>query len=398
VSLAEIGRTTLTPVYVYDARSLRETCQSFARGFQSHPHTIHYALKANSTLPLVRLLRRLGCGADANSGGEIEVALRAGYLPSQIIFTGVGKTDDELDRAITLGVAAINAESEGELRRIDAISRSRGTRTRVAVRMNPDIDARSHPHISTALATSKFGVPIADVRDLYRRARACESLVLAGLHVHVGSQILELGPLERAARTAVALARDLKDDGIELEHLDLGGGLGVSYDGRPAPSADEYAAAILPVIRDSGLHLVLEPGRVLVAGAGVLLARVVDLKDAPNGKHLAVLDAGMTELIRPAMYGAYHRIEPVTLSGGDATTYDFVGPICESSDVMGRDRTMPALSPGDLVAVLDTGAYGSVMASNYNRRLMPPEVLIEEGSWRIIRRRQTIDDLLALEE
>jgi diaminopimelate decarboxylase len=397
VPLGEIAASTGTPVYVYSARAIREACESLDRAFASHPHAIHYALKANSTLAIVRLLRRLGCGADANSGGEIEVALRAGYLPAQIVFTGVGKTDDELDRAVTLGVSAINAESEGELRRLDAIARRRGARVRVAIRVNPDVDARSHPHISTALATSKFGVPIAEARDLFRRVRGCEGLALAGLHVHVGSQILDLAPLAAAARAAVTLAAELRGDGIALEHLDLGGGLGISYDGRPAPSADDYAAAILPIVSASGLPLVLEPGRALVARAGALVSRVIDLKDAPNGRHLAVLDAGMSELLRPAMYGAYHRIEPVTPGARPDTTYDLVGPICESSDVLGRERTMPALSPGDLVAVLDAGAYGSVMASNYNRRLLPPEVLVEDGSWRVIRRRQTIDDLVALE-
>jgi diaminopimelate decarboxylase len=398
VSLADIARSTLTPLYVYSACAIRDTCRELQRAFASTPHAIHYALKANSTLAIVRLIRRLGCGADANSGGEVEVALRAGFLPSQIVFTGVGKTDDELDRAITLGVAAINAESEGELRRIDAIARRRGTRVRVAIRVNPEIDAETHPHISTALATSKFGVPIAGARDLFRRVRGCEGLALAGVHVHVGSQILDLAPLERAARAAVDLARSLRDDGIEIEHLDLGGGVGISYDGRPAPTAEQYASVVLPLVREAGLQLVLEPGRLLVARAGVLVARVVDVKDAPDGRHLAILDAGMTELLRPALYGAYHRIEPVTPSAGEATTYDLVGPICESSDVLGRDRTMRALATGDLVAILDAGAYGSVMASNYNRRLTPSEVLVDDGSWRIIRRRQSIDDLLALEE
>ena len=398
VRLGEIAERTGTPVYVYSAGAIRRTYEALDRAFADQPHTIHYALKANSTLALVRLLRRMGSHVDANSGGEIEVALRAGFLPSQIVFTGVGKTDDELDRAVTLGVSAINAESPRELQRIDAIAGKHGTRMRVAIRVNPDIDARSHPHISTALPTSKFGVPLADARALYRSLRECAGLALVGVHMHVGSQILDLEPLTNAAHAAVGLIRELREDGIEIEHLDLGGGLGISYDGRSAPSAEEYAAAILPIVRGTGLHLILEPGRALVGPAGALIARVVDLKDAPNGKHLVVLDAGMSELLRPAMYGAYHRIEPVIPSAGPDIVYDIVGPICESSDVLGRDRSLPALGPGDLVAVLDTGAYGSVMASNYNRRVLPAEVLIEDGSWRVIKRRQTIEDMVALEE
>jgi diaminopimelate decarboxylase len=299
---------------------------------------------------------------------------------------------------VTLGVSAINAESAHELERIDAIARRRATRMRVAIRVNPDIDAASHPHISTALPTSKFGVPIAGARELYRSMADRAGLALVGLHMHVGSQILDLDPLIRAAQAAVRLADELERDGIRLEHLDLGGGLGISYDHRPVPSVEDYGAAIGPIVRPTGLHLIVEPGRALVAAAGALVARVVDLKDAPNGKHLAVVDAGMSELLRPAMYGAYHRIEPVVPSGRPDVVYDVVGPICESSDVLGRDRAMPGLGAADLVAVLDVGAYGSVMASNYNRRVLPPEVLTEDGSWRVIRRRQTIDELVALEE
>ncbi len=398
VPLGDIAEAVGTPVYVYSAALITRTYQALDRALADRPHSIHYAFKANSTLAIVRLLRRLGSGADVNSGGELEVALRAGFLPADIVFTGVGKTDDELDRAVTLGVSAINAESAHELERIDAIARRRGTRMRVAIRVNPDIDAESHPHISTALPTSKFGVPISGARELYRSLSDRDGLALAGLHIHIGSQILDLAPLTRAAHAAVHLAEELRSDGIPLEHIDLGGGLGISYDGRPAPSVEEYAAAVGQIVLPTGLHLIVEPGRALVAGAGALLTRVVDLKDAPNGKHLAVVDAGMSELLRPAMYGAFHRIEPVVPSDRGDVVYDVVGPICESSDVLGRDRPMPALRAADLVAVLDVGAYGSVMASNYNRRVLPPEVLIEAGSWRVIRRRQTIDELVALEE
>jgi diaminopimelate decarboxylase len=338
-----------------------------------------------------------GSAADANSIGEIDLALRAGFAPSDIVFTGVGKAPEELERAVVLGLKAINAESAGELERIDQTAQAHGTRARVALRVNPDIDSLTHPHISTGLRRNKFGVPLEQARALCRRTAERQGLHLVGLHAHLGSQIVTLGPLARSAATLVELARQLSDDGIRLEHLDLGGGLGISYDGSPVPTSADYAAAILPIVRQSGLALALEPGRAIVGAAGVLVARVVDLKEYPGGQRFAVLDAGMTELIRPALYGAFHRIEPVVSRVGLAVRYDIVGPVCESSDVFGQDRLLPPVAVGDLMAVLDAGAYGSAMASTYNRRPLPAEVLVDGGRWSVIRRRQTIDDLVALE-
>ena len=397
VPLSRIAEAEGTPLYVYSAATIVARYRAIDDAFASYPHSLHYALKANSTLAIARLLRTLGSNADANSGGEIEVALRAGFIPPQIVFTGVGKTQDELERAIELEVKSINVESAGELERIDALSRARGTRTRVALRVNPDIDARSHPHISTGLRTNKFGIALDGARDIARRFGGCEGLEIVGLHAHVGSQITNLDPLARAARALVTLARELQDDGVRVEHLDLGGGLGVSYDGSPVPTARDYAEALLPEIRASGLTLILEPGRNIMAPAGALLSRVVDVKGQPGEKLFAVLDAGMTELIRPMMYDAFHRIEPVEPSNAPEALADVVGPLCESSDTIGRDRRIPRPEVGDLFAVLDAGAYGSVMASNYNRRPMPAEVLVDNGTCSVIRRRQTIDDLVALE-
>ena len=398
VSLVELADAEGTPLYVYSASTIAARYRAIDEAFRGYPHSIHYALKANSTLGIARLLRSLGAAADANSGGEIDVALRAGFIPEQIVFTGVGKTPAELAQAIDLGVSTINAESEGELDRIDRLARERGTRVRVALRVNPDIDARSHPHISTGLKVNKFGVPADAVRDICRRFAAREGLEFAGLHTHVGSQITDLDPLKRAATTIVGLAKELKDDGITIDHLDLGGGLGVSYDGAEVPSAQDYATALLPIVRDSGLALILEPGRHIVGPAGALLSRVVDIKDRPDGKAFVIIDAGMTELLRPMLYGAFHRIEPVLCApSSDQIVADIVGPLCESSDTLGKDRRLARPQPGDLFAVLDAGAYGAVMASNYNRRTMPAEVLVHGGHWSVIRRRQTIDDLLALE-
>jgi len=392
VPLAAIAATHGTPLYVYSAATIAERYRAIDAAFAGYPHSIHYALKANSTLAITRLLRSLGSHADANSGGEIDVALRAGILPSHIVFTGVGKTSAELGYAIDLGVRSINVESAGEIERIDALSGERQVRTKIAIRVNPDVDARTHPHISTGLKTNKFGIPIGDVRALVAVTRGRPNVEVVGLHAHLGSQITTMEPLARGARALVDLARELATDGVRIEHLDIGGGLGVSYDGSPVPGPAEYAAAVLPILRESGLAVVLEPGRHIMAPAGVLLTSVVDIKSG-----FVVMDAGMTEIIRPMMYNAFHRIEPVVVTDADPLTADIVGPLCESSDTLGKNRTVPRPRVGDLYAVLDAGAYGSVMASNYNRRLLPAEVMVEGGEARVIRRRQTLEDVLALE-
>ena len=280
--LDTIARDLGTPAYVYDEAGIRQAFTALDAALAPYPHALHYALKANSTLAIARLLRELGSEADANSVGEIEVALRAGFIPEQIVFTGVGKTPDELERAIALGVKAINAESAGELARIAAIARRLGTQARVAVRVNPDIDARSHPHISTGLRTNKFGVPIEEAPSLYRGIAREPSLEACGIHLHLGSQITTLEPLARAAARVVALVEELRGDGIVLDHVDLGGGLGISYDGAPVPGLEEYARTMAGAIGPLGLRLMLEPGRALVGASGVLLTRVVDVKEYPG--------------------------------------------------------------------------------------------------------------------
>jgi diaminopimelate decarboxylase len=397
VPLADIAAIIGTPSYVYSAASIRSAWRRFDAAFAGVPHTIHYALKANSTLALLRLLRGLGSGADANSWGEIEVALRAGFIPEQLVFTGVGKTPDELRAAVPLGLRSINAESPGEVARIDGLAQSLGTRARVAVRLNPDIEAGAHPHISTGRRINKFGVPIELGRDLYRKMSGMSGLQPVGLHAHIGSQIAGVAPLRQAAEALAAFAADLREDGIALEHIDLGGGLGISYDGAATATIEDYAAAVLPAVAPTGLTVLIEPGRAIVGSSGVLLARVVDVKAYADAKPFVVLDAGMTELIRPALYGAYHRIEPVKPRAGARRICDVVGPLCESSDVVGSDRDLAPVEVGDLVAVFDAGAYGSTMASNYNRRPLPCEALIDDGAWTVIRRRQTVDEMVANE-
>jgi diaminopimelate decarboxylase len=397
VSVQAIAAQVGTPVYIYSANAIREAYRSIDDAFGSYPHAIHYALKANSTLALVRLLRSMGSRADANSGGEIRVALRAGFAPADIVFTGVGKTREEHEFAIAQGVGTINAESAGELDRLAGLGRAVGTDAPVALRVNPDIDAKSHPNISTGLKSNKFGVPLEEARQIYRDRRALKGIRFVGVHIHIGSQITTAEPLRRAAAALTSLALELRDDGVGLEHVDLGGGLGIAYEGRPMITAAEYAAAVLPELRRAGIPVVLEPGRAVVGHAGALVAQVVDTKRYPDGRQFAVLDAGMTELMRPALYGSFHRILPVVPRAGAGLPLDIVGPICESSDVFARERDTPPLNVDDLVAILDTGAYGAVMASNYNRRMLAPEVLVDAGEWRVIRRRQTLDDVLALE-
>jgi len=398
IPVAEIARATGTPVYIYSAALVREAHAAFDAAFEGYAHAIHYALKANSTLAILRLLRELGAGADANSGGEIEAALRAGFEPPQIVFTGVGKTREELDHAVSLGLKAINIESDGEADRIDALARARGVRARVALRVNPDIEASTHAHISTGQRFNKFGVPIDAAAPLLRRLAARPGLEVVGLHVHLGSQILDVGPLGSAAWALAGLAREVRDAGLRLEHIDLGGGLGIGYEGDVHGSPAEYASAVLPAVRETGLHLLLEPGRFLVAPAGILVGRVADTKSYAGSPRFVILDTGMTELIRPMLYEAFHRIVAVTPRDGMRQEYEVVGPLCETSDTLGHKRELGPVEVDDLIAVLDAGAYGFVMASNYNRRRMPAEALVDGGTWRVVRKRQTYGDLFRNEE
>lgn len=400
VPLSAIARAVGTPCHVYSTGLLTGRFQRLERALASIPHRLHYALKANSTLAIVEHLRALGAAADVNSGGELEVALRVGFTPDQIVMTGVGKTPAEIERAVSLGVAAINAESFGEIDRIAAVAESVGRQARIAVRINPDVDAGSHRHISTGSQATKFGVSLHDARAMIREAARHPGLRIVGLHVHVGSQITRsVEPLVRGASVVVALARELMADGLALEHIDLGGGLGIPYRaGESVVSPEDYAAALAPVVADSAPQILFEPGRWIVGPCGVLVTEVVDVKNRPGGGTFVIVDAGMTDLIRPALYEAWHELEPVEPRSGLARPVDVVGPVCETTDTLASARPLPPLEVGDLLVVRDTGAYGAVMASNYNRRPTAAEVLVDEqGGWRVVRRRQTIDDMLQLE-
>ncbi|HUK34383.1 MAG TPA: diaminopimelate decarboxylase [Vicinamibacterales bacterium] len=397
VSLSAIAAAEGTPLYVYSAAMLRHRYRDLDAAFGDYPHAIHYAFKANSTRALVAELRALGSAVDAVSMWEVDVARRVGFEPRQIVFDGVGKSDAELESAVALDLKAINVESIGELQRVEAIAARTGSVARVAIRVNPDIDAKSHPHISTGLKINKFGIPTSDVQTLLPTFGERRAVQLVALHVHVGSQITSMDPIRHAALRLAELAHDAQQARVTLEYLDAGGGLGISYDGGPVPTFRDYATAFVDAIRTTRLPIVVEPGRSIIGPAGALLARVLDLKPRTATSEFAVIDAGMSELMRPALYNAFHLIEPINAKLGGLRQYEVVGPVCESGDVVGRDRMLTPLGVGDLVAVCDAGAYGAVMASNYNRRPLPAEVLVDNGTWRVIRRRQTLADLLALE-
>lgn len=397
VSPAALAAAEGTPLYIYSAALIVDRYRALDAALGAYPHRVHYALKANSTLGIVRLLHSAGSAVDANSGGEMGVARRAGVDPRDIVFTGVGKTAAELEEAVCIGVGAINAESAGEVDRIDRIATARGVRARVAVRINPGIEADSHPGIVTGGPEHKFGVPIEDAGAVCRDAAGRPGLALVGVHAHVGSQLTTLDAVARTATTMARFAQDLRDAGVALEHVDLGGGLGISYDGSPALDVAEYAGTLVEAVAPTGLTLLVEPGRWIVGPAGALVATVVDVKPRRAGRYFVVLDAGMSELLRPALYGAEHRLERLTERAGPDVTCDVVGPICETTDVIRLGQSMPLPEVGDLFLVRDAGAYGSAMASNYNRRALPAEALVEGGAWRMIRRRQTVEDLLACE-
>lgn len=397
VSLEEAARAHGTPLYVYSRRSVEEAYRAYDRAFDRVPHRICYALKANSSHAILKVLAGLGAGADIVSGGEMLAALRAGFPPDRIVFSGVGKTDAEIALGVERGIGEFNAESESEIARISAAATAAGRTVRVSLRVNPDIDARSHPYISTGLRDNKFGVDIKAAAEILRRARLRPGIEITGVQSHIGSQITDLDPLRRAAAELVALSRRLLAEGFALRTIDIGGGLGIDYTSDAPPPVDAFAEAVLPMLAGVNLKVLLEPGRSLVARSGVLLTRVIAVKDN-HGKRFVIVDAGMNDLLRPALYDAFHRIEPVRAGGGTAGAVDVVGPVCETADFLARGRALEGVHPGALLAIRDAGAYGFSMASTYNMRPRPAEALVEDGRLRLIRRRENFDDLVRNEE
>jgi diaminopimelate decarboxylase len=395
VSLTRIAREAGTPVYVYSRALIEESFRRFDAAFGKAPHLVCYAMKANGNLAIAKALAALGAGVDVVSGGELRAAMEAGVPAERIVFSGVGKTDKEILLGAELGILAFNVESERELEKIDEIAGTLGRTARVALRVNPDIDSGSHPYIATGLKHNKFGIDVATARRLASQAARYAHVRFTGLQAHIGSQILEPSPLAQTAVSLAALAKELIAAGLPLETLDLGGGVGVGETEEKSLAPEAYAAAVLPPLTGLSLRILIEPGRSIVARAGALVARVLYIKES-LGKHFVVTDAAMNDLLRPALYAASHPIEPVT-PRGTTFTADIVGPVCETGDFFVRDGTIERPDEGDLLAIKNAGAYGFAMSSNYNFRGRAAEVLVENGSFRIVRRRESYDDLVRLE-
>jgi len=394
VPLDRIADEVGTPCYVYSRRRIEESFREYEAAFGDHPHRVCYAVKANGTLAILEVLARLGAGFDIVSGGELWRVLKAGGDPASIVFSGVGKTAAELEAALEAGVGCIDVESWAEIDRLSAVASRLGRSAPLAVRVNPDVDPNTHPYIATGLRTAKFGIGIDEALDTYRYAASQPGIEVCGVACHIGSQLVDAAPLLDAFRHLLDLVDGLEDAGIAVQHVDAGGGLGIPYDGAPGPDRAGWIRAMLRELDGRGRHaaLYIEPGRSIVGQAGLLMTRVEYLK-AGGGKRFAVVDAGMNDLLRPALYQARHDMLTVRQEGG-GELFDVVGPVCESADVLGTDRRL-ALRPGDLIAALDAGAYGSVMASNYNARPRPAEVLVEGDRFQVIRKRETLEEMAA---
>jgi diaminopimelate decarboxylase len=395
VPVARIAAEVGTPCYVYSRAALRESFRAYARGFGSARHLVCYSVKACSNLAVLRVLANEGAGFDVVSGGELERVLRAGGDPSKVVFSGVGKTEDEIDRALRAGILMFNVESPGELDVIDRVARARGRRAPIALRINPDVDPKTHPYISTGLRSSKFGISIERAFEDYARAATLAGIEIVGADCHIGSQLTSVEPFREAIGRMLKLVDRLREAGIAIRHLDMGGGLGIVYDSETPPSHDTYARALVDAIGSRELTVLVEPGRSIVGNAGILVTRVLYHKTNYE-KNFVVVDAAMNDLARPALYDAYHAIEAVEEDGAPITA-DVVGPICETGDFFARARAVPAVQPGGLMAIRSAGAYGFSMASNYNTRPRAPEVLVDGARFDVVRRRETLEDLLAPE-
>jgi diaminopimelate decarboxylase len=395
VDLAAIARAACTPCYVYSSRSILDAYRAYDSAFGDVPHMICYAVKANSTLAVLSLLARAGAGFDIVSGGELYRVLQAGGDPSRVVFSGVGKTPDEIEFALRNGICNFNCESEAELVEIDAIAEKLGLIARFSLRVNPDVDAATHPYISTGLRDHKFGVDIDRAEHLYKQARRLKHLRAAGVSCHIGSQILDFSPILEAAGKVLALIERLQEAGHAIDHVDLGGGLGIAYQAADrAPGIRDFIGQLSDRIGRDGLTVMVEPGRSIVGPAGVLLTRVLYRKTTP-AKEFVVVDAAMNDLIRPSLYRSHHDILPLHQPDiGDAIVADVVGPVCETGDFLARDRELADVQPGEYLAIASAGAYGFVQASNYNSRPRAAEVLVEGADWRVIRERESYADLI----
>ncbi len=399
VDLLALAEEVGTPFYVYSEATLRRHIGVFAKAFFDVDTLVAYSVKANSNLAVLRVLASEGAGADVVSAGELARALKAGIPPEKIVFSGVGKTADEMTAALNAGIYQFNVESAPELEALDAIGRQMGKSAPIALRVNPDVAAGGHDKISTGRKEDKFGISWGQARAFYAKAREMKGVAVKGVDLHIGSQIADLAPFEAAFRKAAGLIADLRADGCAIERLDLGGGLGIPYggDGAVPPHPDEYAALIKRVTAPLGVQLIFEPGRMIAGNAGVLVTCVIFDKQG-DARRFLIVDAGMNDLIRPALYDAHHDIMPLRrAANSQETTYDVVGPVCESSDFFAKGRVMPQVSPGECIALMSAGAYGAVQASQYNTRPLIPEVLVNNGKYAVIRRRPSLNEMLALE-
>lgn len=383
-----------TPFYLYSKNTLVSHYQAVDRAFQQVPHVICFSVKANSNVAVLRLLANQGAGADVVSGGELYRAIRAGVDPGKIVFAGLGKTTSEIEYALDQGILMFNVESSQELMLINQIAEARGVRAPIALRVNPDVDANTHPYIATGLRESKFGVPLKEAMAEYEVAEKLPGLEPVGVHQHIGSQILEPGPFESSLRKVANLANSLKVLGIEVKYINIGGGFGIQYTDEKAPDPDQYAGAITPILEETGLTAIMEVGRMITGNAGILVTSVLYDKQGEE-KRFVVVDAAMNDLIRPSLYDAKHHVAPIRVrDDAREVKVDVVGPICESADFLARDRQIPEVKPGDMLAVFTAGAYGFAMSSNYNSRPRVPEILVSGNRAFVIRRRETYDDLV----
>jgi diaminopimelate decarboxylase len=393
VAIKEIAAKVGTPLYIYSHATLERHFKAMDEAFAAVPHTICYSMKANSNLAVLKMFANLGGGVDIVSGGELYRALKAGIDPKKIVYSGVGKKDDEIEYALKSGILMFNVESEEELEKINKIAGRLGTQAGIAIRVNPDVDPETHPYITTGLKKAKFGINIERSLEQYTRAAAMANVEVIGVDCHIGSQLTKISPFVDTIKKLKRLIANLNDAGIRLKYLDLGGGLGITYSDEAPPLPAEYGKAIVEETRDMGLHLIFEPGRNLVGNAGIMVGRCLYTKKGEE-KNFVIVDAAMNDLARPSLYGSYHGVQAVCKDQDGTIVADIVGPICESGDFLAKDREMPRFSQGDLIAFMSAGAYGFAMSSNYNSRPRAAEVMVKGDTFTVIRQRETKEDLI----
>ncbi len=393
VPVREIAEEVGTPVYIYSHNTLVQHLNAYKDAFDGQPHIICFALKANSNPAVLRTLAKNGGGADVVSGGELYLALKAGVPAKKIVYAGVGKTDEEIARALKAKILMFNVESSDEMAAINRVAGSMNVKAPIALRVNPDIDPKTHPYISTGLKESKFGIPIEEALENYRLAKKLPHLEVVGIHKHIGSQITTLQPFVDSLKKVIKLAKTLKGEGIEIKNLDIGGGLGIPYDDERPPHPKELSKALRPLLKESGMNIILEPGRSIAGNAGIFVTKVL-YKKQHTKKEFVIVDGGMNDLLRPSLYSAFHNVLPLKKNSRKKTRADIVGPICESGDFLAKDRDLNNLSQGEMIAIMSSGAYGFTMSSNYNSRPKVAEVMVKGNKFYIVREREKYRDLI----